>query len=126
MKQNLTLTISSLLTVVLTTAHVAHDAVHATDGMALGGVSILVLTMLVMLYGTLELGGRRTGYVIMLLGGILAASMPFLHGMGPRTTRWGFFFVGTLFALGVTGSFTAVLSLRALWRSIRGRDSVGA
>ena len=75
-----------------------------------------------MLYGTVVLAGRRSGYVIMLLGGIAAADMPFLHGMGPRATKWGFFFVWTLFALGVSGSFTAILSARALWRSIRTRE----
>ena len=82
------------------------------------GVSILLLIMLTMLYGTVELGGRRAGFVIMLLGGAAAASMPFLHGMGPQATRWGFFFVWTLLALGVSGAFTAILAVRALWRSV--------
>jgi predicted membrane channel-forming protein YqfA (hemolysin III family) len=82
------------------------------------------LIMLVLLYGTVELAGRRLGYIIMLLGGIAAAYMPFLHGLGPRATRWGFFFVWTLLALGVIGSFAAILSMRALWRSIRARESV--
>jgi H+/Cl- antiporter ClcA len=45
--------------------------------------------------------------------------MPYLHGVGPQATRWGFFFVWTLFALGVTGAFTAILALHALWHSFR-------
>ena len=123
MKQNLTLTISSLLSIILTTFHLAHDALHASNGMSPSDVSILLVIMLTMLYGTVELAGRRAGFIIMLLGGVAAASMPFLHGMGPRATRWGYFFVWTLFALGVSGSFTAILAAGALWRSLRRRAS---
>ena len=121
MKQNLTLTIVSLLSVVLTTLHVTDDVLHTRDGLDSSGVSIILLIILALLYGTVELAGRRLGYILMLLGGLAAAYMPFLHGMGPRATRWGFFFIWTLFALGVTGSFGAVLSARALWRSFRTR-----
>ena len=121
MKQNLTLTISSLLSLVLTTFHLTHDALHASDGMTPGDVTIVLVIMLTLLYGTVELAGRRAGFIIMLLGGVAAASMPYLHGVGPRSTRWGFFFVWTLFALGVSGSFTAILAVQALWRSLRPR-----
>jgi len=74
-----------------------------------------------MLYGTVELAGRRWGYVITVLGGLAALSMPFVHTLGPRATRWGFSFVWTLIALGAIGAFTAVLSARELWRSFRTR-----
>ena len=124
MKQNLTLTISSLMTIVLTTFHLAHDALHATSGMSAGDVSILLLIMLTLLYGTVELAGRRVGFIIMFLGGLAAVLMPYLHSLGPRATRWGFFFVWTLIALGVSGSFTAILAARALWRSFRPRSSI--
>lgn len=123
MKQNIALTISSLLLIVLTTLHLTEDVLHAKNGMDPSGVVILLSIMLVMLYGTVELAGRRLGYIIMLLGGIAAASMPFVHGMGPGATRWGFLFVWTLFALGVSGSFAAILSGRAVWQSIRTRAS---
>lgn len=119
MKQNITLTIASLLTLVLTMLHIADDTLHATDGIDLSGTIIVLLIMLVYLYGIVELAGRRIGYLIMFLGGLGAAYMPFLHGLGPRATRWGFFFVWTLLALGVTGAFSAILSARALWRSWR-------
>ncbi len=119
MKQYLTLTTSSLLVIVLITFHVADDALHATDGMPPGSVALLLLVLLTMLYGTVALAGRRAGFIIMLLGGLLAAYVPFIHGLGPRTTRWGFFFVWNLIALGLTGAFTAVLAARALWRSFR-------
>ena len=121
MKQNLTLTTSSLLSLVLTTFHLTHDALHGSAGMTPSDVTILLVIMLTMLYGTVELAGRRAGFIIMVVGGVAAASMPYLHGVGPRATRWGFFFVWTLFALGVSGSFTAILAAQALWRSLRSR-----
>ncbi len=119
MKQDQSLTGASLLAILLIPVHVAQDAVHAADGLPLGEVVLLLLVVLVMAYGTLELAGRRAGYIIMLLGGLLAAAMPFMHGAGPQSTRWGLFFVWTLFALGVTGSLTAVLAARGLWRTMR-------
>src|SRR5258706_14494674 len=121
MKQHPTLTIFSLLTIVLTTLHLTHDALHQSDGMSASDVSILLVIMLVMLYSTIELAGRRSGFIIMFLGGLAGAAMIYLHGAVPRATRWGYFFVWTLFALGVTGSFTAILALKALWRSFRAR-----
>lgn len=120
MKHDQTLTVASLLAILLTTVHVAQDAVHAADGMPMGEVTALILIMLVMAYGTLALTGRRAGYIIMLLGGLLTAAMPFFHGAGPGTTRWGLFFVWTLFALGTTGSLTAALAAHGLWRTLRG------
>ena len=124
MRQNITLTIASLLSLVLFSLHLTDDVLHDKAGLDLNGTVICLLIMLVLLYGTVELAGRRLGYIIMLVGGIAAAYMPFLHGVGPRATRWGFFFVWTLLALGVIGSFAAILSMRALWRSIRARESV--
>lgn len=119
MKQNLALTISSLLMLVLFTLHVTDDTLHAKAGMDATGTSICLLIMLALLYGIVELAGRRAGYVITFLGGLASLWMPFLHGVGPGSTKWGFFFVWTLFALGITGAFSAILSARALWRSFR-------
>lgn len=119
MRRNITLTLASLLTLVLFSLHLTDDVLHDKAGLDVSGTIICLLIMLVLLYGTVELAGRRLGYVIMLLGGAAAAYMPFLHTLGPRATRWGFFFVWTLLALGVSGSFTAILAMRGLWRSIR-------
>lgn len=117
MKQNLTLTIASLFTLVLTSFHFTHDILHDTAGLTASDTSILLAIMVVLLFATVELAGRRLGYVLLLLGGIAAAYMPYLHTMGPRATRWGFFFVWTMLMMGVTGTFMAILSARALWRS---------
>jgi hypothetical protein len=77
-----------------------------------------------LLYGTLVLAERRSGYVIMLFGGLIAAGMPVIHMRGARyveiaKSSGGFFFVWTLFALDVTGLFSLILSARGLW-SLRG------
>jgi hypothetical protein len=123
MKRNITLTITAFVTLVLSMLHVTDDTVHARDGVDLSGTIILLLIMLVFLYAIVELGGRRLGYFLMLLGGLGAAYMPFLHGLGARSTRWGFFFVWTLLALGVSGAFSAILSAGALLRSFRKRTT---
>ncbi|HJQ21670.1 MAG TPA: hypothetical protein VJ867_15080 [Gemmatimonadaceae bacterium] len=123
MRQNLALTISSLVSLVLTTLHIADDIMHVPSDMDTTGTIIILTIMVVLLYATVELAGRRTGYVILLLGGLAALYMPFLHPLGPRATRWGFFFVWTLIALGVSGAFTAILAGSALWRSFRRRPA---
>ena len=63
MKHNVVLTISSLLSILFTTFHLTDDIVR---GMSPGGVSNLVvaLVLVVWLYATLVLAGRRSGYVI--------------------------------------------------------------
>jgi hypothetical protein len=126
MRQHLTLTITSLLTLVLFTLHLTHDVLHDKAGLDTQGTIICLTIMLVLLYGTIELAGRRLGYVIMLLGGLASAYMPFLHGLGPSSTRWGFVFIWTMLAMGATGLFVAILSLKALWRSFRGEASASA
>ena len=119
MRQNMTLTITSLLTLVLFSLHLTQDVLHDKAGLDLQGTIICLAIMLVLLYGTIELAGRRLGYVIMMLGGLASAYMPFLHGLGPSSTRWGFLFVWTMLAMGATGLFAAILSLRGLWRPVR-------
>lgn len=122
MKQSVPLTVSSLLSIVLFTVHLAHDIIFGLDSMTRAGTFIYFAIMLVSLYGTMDLAGRRSGYVIMLLLGIVAAAMPVIHTVGgPRSAARGFFFVWTLLALGATGVFSTVLAAKALWWSIRDR-----
>jgi hypothetical protein len=79
--------------------------------------------MVVWLYGALVLAERPSGYVIMLLGSLLAFGVPVLHmkgkGVGVASgiaqSSGGFRFVWMLIALGVTGLFSAILSVRGLW-----------
>ena len=120
MKQNLALTISSLVALILFPVHLAHDFIFGLDSMSRPGTFTFLLIMLVGLYGTVELSGRRSGYVIMLLFGIAAVAMPVLHTVGgPRAASHGFFFVWILLALGASGVFSATLAARELLRSLR-------
>jgi hypothetical protein len=128
MKPTVTLTITSLLSILFFSFHWADDVVR---GMSPGGLSGLggVLILVVWLYGTLVLGERRSGYVIMLLGSIggLAVLVLHLRGAGLVGGRIAnssgvFFWVWTLIALGVTAAFSAILSARGLW-SLQRRPS---
>lgn len=120
MKQNLPLTIASLLSILLFTVHLAHDFVYGLDSMSRAETSTYLLIMLVSLYGTVQLAGRRSGYIIALLLAILAVGLPVLHTVGgPRSASRGFFFVWTLLTLGGSGIFALALSVRGLWQSFR-------
>jgi hypothetical protein len=123
MKHSVMLTITSLLSVLLFTFHLTDDIVRGVEP---GGLSNLVggtLIMFVWLYGALVLAERRSGYIIILLGALLAFGVPVLHmkgkGVGVASgiakSSGGFRFVWTLIALGVTGLFSAILSARGLW-----------
>lgn len=120
MKQNLSLTIMSLLSILFVTLHVADDIVR---GMEPGRLSdLIVLPILVVwLYGTLVLAGKRWGYVIILLGSLLGLLVPVIHmkgaGVGGAIAKssGAFFFIWILLALGVTALFSIVLSVRGLW-----------
>ena len=131
MKPNVMLTIASLLSILLSTFHLSDDIVR---GMEKGGLSNLIAVpiLVVWLYGTLVLAGRRSGYVIILLGSLLASGMPVIHmtgaGVGGALAKssGAFFFVWTLIALGVTGLFSVILSVRGLWSPQWGQSSSSA
>ncbi len=125
MKENVILTIMSLLSILFATFHMADDV---DRGMSPGGLLNLVVVVIcvVWLYGTLVLAGRRSGYVIILLASLLMMVIPVVHmrgaGIGFGTKRsGGFFFVWTLLALGVTALFSVILSARGLWSLRRGQ-----
>ena len=127
MKQNTTLTIASLLSILLATFHLADDIVRGMSG---GGLSNLVAVVIcvVWLYGTLVLAERPAGYIIILVASLLMMVVLILHmngpGVGFGTVRSnGLFFVWTLLALGVTALFSVILSGRALWKGTW-RDSL--
>jgi hypothetical protein len=130
MKHNVMLTVASLLSILFFTLHLTDDIVR---GIEPGGLSNLiggVLISVVWLYATLVLAGRRTGYVILLLGSLLATGIPVIHmrgkgvgvASGIANSSGGFFFVWTLIALGVTALFSVILSARGLWGLRRGQS----
>src|SRR5579871_5268247 len=118
MKESVTLTIASLLSILLLTLHITDDIVRGISKAEPSNIALLVLV--IFLYGTLVLAERRSGHVIMLLVGLFAAAMPVMHMRGAHygeiaTSAGGFFFVWTLWALGGLGGVTFILSARGLW-----------
>ena len=124
MKNNVMLTITSLLLLLLLTFHISDDIVRGWEP---GGVSNLVWTVIisvVWLSATLLLAGRRSGYIIILLLSLFSLVVPIIHmkgrgvGLGSSrlpNTSGHFFFVWTLLAIGVLGPFSAILAARGLW-----------
>jgi hypothetical protein len=121
-----TVTITSLLTILLVTLHVAGDIVRGMAPGNLATLSVIVFVVAVWLYGTLLLPRRRGAYIILLLGSLLGLVMPMLHmkgaGVGPGAapTEGEFFFVWILLALGASAAFLLVLAVRGLWVLRRG------
>jgi hypothetical protein len=131
MKETLILTIASLLAILFMTLHLTSDTIHARVGTPEAGGSTLVAVpiLVVWLYGTLLLAERRSGYIIMLVGSLIALGVPVIHVMGAGGIFRGqiaksspaFLFVWTLHALAVTGMFSLILSVRGLWSLRRGQ-----
>jgi len=121
MKPQLTLKITSLLSILLFSLHWADEVARGLEPgtvSAFGGLLILA----VWLSATLVFAERRLGMVIILLGAILASGVPVLHMQGKglvlgryANTSAMFFWVWTNIALGATGMLSVVLSARALW-----------
>jgi hypothetical protein len=122
MKPNTLLTGASLLSILLCTFHLADDIVHGWEPGTLGNLYALPI-FVVWLYGTLLLGERLSGRIIMLVGALLSLGIPVIHmsgrGIGAASrvanTSGYHFFVWTLLALGVSGLFALVLSIQGLW-----------
>jgi len=129
MKQNVMLTIASLLSILLMTFHLADDIVR---GMEPGTLSSLIALpiLVVQFYGTLVLAGKRSGYIIILLGSLLELVVPVVHMKGAgvggaiAASSGGFFFIWTLLALGVTALLSVLLSVRGLWEHLPSRTTV--
>ena len=118
MKPNVLLVVTSLLSILLMTFHIPEDIVLGFTG---GGLSNLIGIAILVVYlcGALLGSDRRWGLIILLLGSLLALAMPVIHmmgaGLGVKRSAGAFFFVWTLYVLGVTGTFGTLLAARALW-----------
>lgn len=122
-----TLTVMSLLSLVLAVFHISDDIARGIDP---GDLRSLfgVLIAVVWLYATLELAGRRAGLIIVLLLSIGGVGVFAIHAQGNGLTGGRiagtagvYFWVWTLFALGVTSAFAAILAARELWQLLRRR-----
>ena len=121
MKENVTLTITSLLSILFLTFHLSDEI---TRGMEPGRLNMVIpmLILAVWLYGTLALAGRRSGYIIMLLGAIIGTGVPIVHMAGAglvgariANSHGAFFWVWQNFTLGVISACSLFLSARGLW-----------
>ncbi len=123
MKQSAILTAASLLTILFITLHLTGDILFQFSPAGLLNL-FAVFVLVVQLYGTLVLGGRRAGYIIILLGSVLGMVIPVLHMKGTHGVIGGdigisnqaFLFVWTILALSITSTFSVILSASALLR----------
>jgi hypothetical protein len=128
MQQKVMLIIASLLSVLLMTIHLTDDIVRGMEPGTLSDLIVLPI-LAIFLYGTLVLAGKRSGYVIVLLGSLLWLIIPVVHmkgaGVGGAIAQssGGFFFVWTLLTLGVTALFSIILSARGLWEQLSYRTA---
>jgi hypothetical protein len=127
MNNRITLTITALLTVLLSSFHLADDVVR---GFEPGGTQNYtgIVIVAVFLYAVLALAGTRVGLIIIMLGSIGGAGVPYIHMIGnglvgPKgvSASGVFFWVWTNLALGALAIVSAVLAAQALWRSFRTR-----
>ena len=120
MKRDLTLPVTSLLTLLFMTFHMTHDVIRQVEGSVKYPIPVIIFA--VWLYAILMLSDRVAGYIIMFLGGLIGAGMIVAHSRGFVVgNSASFFFIWTLFALGATGWVTMILSARALWSAYRAR-----
>jgi hypothetical protein len=129
MKDRVTLTISSLLSILLFSLHWADEVARGIEPgtvSASGGLLILA----VWLCATLVFAERRAGLILILVGSILASGVPILHMQGrgliggriAANSDGALFWVWTLVALGASGMLSFVLSTRGLWNLRWARD----
>jgi hypothetical protein len=130
MKQTAMLTTASLLTILFMTIHLTGDILFKMSQAGLLNL-FAMFVFVVQLYGTLVLGGRRAGYIIIFLVSVLELVVPVVHMKGTRglisgdigNSSQAFLFVWTILALGITSTFSVILSASALlslpWRRNR-------
>ena len=117
----MTVIITSLLSILLLSFHLADDIVR---GFEPGQLSTIVglLLMVGWLYGTLVLAGKKSGYIVLLVFSTLGFGVPVIHMTGAglvggriANSAGMFFWTWTLIAMGVTTIFSAILAARGLW-----------
>jgi len=120
MKTSVLLPITSLLTIVLLTFHLADDVVLGKDVLDIVRLCIYLPILAGWLCGTLLLVGRRSGYVVGILGALLGLTVVAIHASGANGIRGDFFHVWLLIAIGGASLFALILAVLGL---IGSRDS---
>jgi hypothetical protein len=122
MRHNVTLTITSLLSILFVTFHLSDEI---TRGMEPGRLNMVIPVLILggWAYAALMLTGRRSGYIILLLGAIIGMGIPIVHMSGAglvssriANSRAAFFWVWQNFTLAVISACSLILALRGLWR----------
>ena len=121
------LTAGSLLSRVLLTIHIVDDIVRGWDSAGMLNM-IGISVMAVLLYGATVLRERLAGLLMMLFVGFSATAMPVIHLRSARINEiaqasGGYFFIWTLWALGVIGIFVMILAIHSIWERRRGRSA---
>ena len=133
MKHRITLTVTSVLSILLFSLHWADEVARGLESGTISSAGGLLI-LAVWLSATLVFAERRWGLILILLGSILASGVPILHmqGKGLVLGRYGttnqsamFFWVWTNIALGASGMWSLVLSVRELW-TLRARSRAAA
>ena len=129
MKNTLQLQITSLLSILFVTFHLTSDTLNARVGSPEAGGSTLIAVPILVLWlcGTLLFPERRSGHIVMLVGGLIAIAMPYFHVVGSAGVFHGtlanssgpFLFVWTFHVLGITGLFSLILATIGLLRMRR-------
>lgn len=121
MNDRVALQVTSLLSILLLSLHLADDVVRGFEPGDLSNYpGILILA--VWLYATLGLAERRAGYAVLLVASLLGSVLPVVHlrgaGVGGAIagSSGGLLFVWTLLALGATALVAAALAARGLGR----------
>jgi hypothetical protein len=126
MNKNQLLTLTSLILMFLLTIHVVDDIVRGFDSAGLMNLIGIVIAAL-LVYGSTVLRDRLAGLLMMLFVGLFSTLMPVIHLRSPRINEiaqgpGGFFFIWTLWALGVIGIFAIILAVQMIWESRSGRS----
>ena len=128
MKENVSLVVTSALTILLTMVHLADDYSRGFSPSS-PSASWVAPVLGLWLVATLLHRDRRTAHVMILVMSLLAAGLPVLHLMGksgitggatPKTAG-AVFFAWTLLAVGATATSSVILSARGLWSLWRGQ-----
>ena len=131
MKDNVTLTITSLLSILFLTFHLSDEI---TRGMEPGRLNMLIPVLILggWVYAALVLIGRRSGFIILLLGAIIGMGVPILHMSGVglvssriANSRGAFFWVWQNFTLAVISVCSFILALRGLWSLRQAKNNLG-
>ena len=124
MKNSTMLTIVALLNFFLLTGHIAGDIVYGWEPGKLTNLVVTVLVSGVWISAAILLAGRRSGYIILLVGSLLGLFVPYVHmsgvkGVGVASRLAGhqghLLFVWSLLTIAELSLFSVILCVRGLW-----------